>query len=115
MITKTLQCLANLGNFSAKEPFLQPMNEFLVDHTPALKDFINEASTVHEEPVPVSYPVDTERELAHFQQFISSKKNDLASSKSPQIIQLLKLVSALDLRLEAMSKASFGAFLMNKH
>ena len=116
MVTKTLQSLANLGNFSVKEAFMQPMNEFLMDHTSSMMDFIDESSACKEEIEQVVYPVDLERELAQFQSLISSNRGSLENSKTPQIKELIKLVDKLDSKLDSMSKVSLGAFLrMEEH
>jgi len=114
LITKTLQCLANLGNFSVKEAFMQPMNEFLMDRTSNMMDFIDEASTSRQEPENHVYPVDLEREYAQFQQYVASKKDSLQSSKSSQIQTLIKIVDKLELKLDNMSRVSLGAFLKEK-
>jgi len=76
-----------------------------------LKDFINEASTCREEPVSKPYPVDMEKEFSQFHQFVMSKEDELLSSKTPGITNLVKITTTLDRRLEVLSKVSFGAFL----
>jgi len=95
---------------------MQPMNEFLMDHTSSMMDFIDEASSCKEEIESVIYPVDLERELSQFQQLISSNLGTFENSKTPQIKELVKLVNKLDSKLDSMSKVSLGAFLkMEEH
>jgi hypothetical protein len=99
-----------------KEAFMQPMNEFLMDNTSSMMDFIDEASTCKEDLEPTVYPVDLERECAQFQQLISSNRGALENSRTPQIKELIKIVDKLDSKLDSMSKVSLGAFLrMGEH
>jgi len=90
---------------------MQPMNQFLVDHTDALKAYINEASTCLKEPPPRIYSVDLEREYSQFLRFVVSVEPDLLASKSPGIIALLKAKDVATRRLEHMNQMAFGDFL----
>ncbi|KAF9573180.1 hypothetical protein EC968_008922 [Mortierella alpina] len=42
LIAKSLQGLANVVMFGAKEPWMMPMNEFITENTRGLKDFIDQ-------------------------------------------------------------------------
>lgn len=41
LITKALQTLANLTTFGSKEPWMEPMNQFLNSHRQEFKDFVD--------------------------------------------------------------------------
>ncbi|KAF3940894.1 Neurofibromin [Dactylella cylindrospora] len=60
LIAKSLQGLANMTTFGVKEPWFEPMNEFLVDHTTEFRQFIDSISAAPPAPyqsiqVPPSY------------------------------------------------------------
>lgn len=40
LIAKSLQGLANMSNFGIKEPWMRPMNEFVAEHGPEFRDFV---------------------------------------------------------------------------
>ncbi|KAJ2158705.1 GTPase activating factor [Coemansia sp. RSA 552] len=42
LLAKGIQCAANLSDFSSKEPYMQPMNEFVRGCIPKLKRFIDD-------------------------------------------------------------------------
>eukprot|EP01129_Flabellula_baltica_P014571 TRINITY_DN700_c0_g1_i2.p1 TRINITY_DN700_c0_g1~~TRINITY_DN700_c0_g1_i2.p1 ORF type:complete len:730 (+),score=148.34 TRINITY_DN700_c0_g1_i2:368-2557(+) len=48
LIAKTLQNIANLTEFGKKEPFMEPLNEYIVSRYEDLKDFIDSLCTVPE-------------------------------------------------------------------
>ncbi|KAJ1654518.1 hypothetical protein IWQ61_005565 [Dispira simplex] len=45
LLAKSVQCLANLSEFGVKEPYMSPMNEFVVENSPALMEFIDFIAT----------------------------------------------------------------------
>lgn len=51
LIAKSLQTMANMASFGTKEPWMEPMNAFLVQHRESFKSFIDDVCYV---PVPVS-------------------------------------------------------------
>ena len=87
------------------------MNEFLMNNTSSMMDFIDEASTCREEIEPVVYPVELEREFAQLHQFCASNISALEASKAPHIKDLVKIVRKLDTKMDSMSRVSLGAFL----
>ena len=50
LITKSLQGLANLTRFGIKEPWMEPMNEFINQHSESFKRYIDYISTPAEVP-----------------------------------------------------------------
>ncbi|KAI8906859.1 Rho GTPase activation protein [Gorgonomyces haynaldii] len=46
LISKTVQNLANLVQFGQKEPFMEPMNAFIVRRLPEMKRYLDHVSTV---------------------------------------------------------------------
>ncbi|KAJ6257336.1 hypothetical protein Dda_8225 [Drechslerella dactyloides] len=60
LLAKSLQGLANMTTFGVKEPFMEPMNEFLLENTVDFKRFIDDVSLASPEiqqavQVPPSY------------------------------------------------------------
>ncbi|EME46343.1 hypothetical protein DOTSEDRAFT_70365 [Dothistroma septosporum NZE10] len=51
LIAKSLQTMANMASFGAKEPWMEPMNAFLVQHRESFKSFVDEVCHV---PTPLS-------------------------------------------------------------
>ncbi|KAJ1966553.1 hypothetical protein H4R35_006970, partial [Dimargaris xerosporica] len=45
LLAKSVQCLANLSEFGAKEPHMSPMNEFVMENSAALMEFIDFIAT----------------------------------------------------------------------
>jgi len=66
LIAKTLQNLANLVEFGAKEPYMADMNPFILIHIDSMKVCIDRFSTLNRiEPIPtVNFTTDLRRELA---------------------------------------------------
>ncbi|KAJ2077131.1 GTPase activating factor [Coemansia sp. RSA 988] len=46
LLAKGLQCAANLSDFGAKEPYMHPMNKFVHQCIPRLKNFIDDIATL---------------------------------------------------------------------
>ena len=59
LITKTLQTLANMTTFGAKEPWMEPMNVFLTTHRQEFKSFVDEICDISSDratsAIPPSY------------------------------------------------------------
>jgi len=74
LLSKTLQNLANLAEFSGKEDFMLSMNEFVLYNMENLKTFIDELSTCPEANYTptVSPPVVFEKEMASIYRHIKS-------------------------------------------
>ncbi|KAI5359663.1 Putative Rho GTPase activation protein [Septoria linicola] len=51
LIAKSLQTMANMASFGTKEPWMEPMNAFLVQHRESFKTFIDDVCHV---PAPIS-------------------------------------------------------------
>ncbi|KAK4503940.1 hypothetical protein PRZ48_004855 [Zasmidium cellare] len=51
LIAKSLQTMANMASFGTKEPWMEPMNAFLVQHRESFKSFIDDVCYV---PAPIS-------------------------------------------------------------
>lgn len=51
LIAKSLQTMANMASFGTKEPWMEPMNAFLVQHRDGFKSFIDDVCYV---PSPIS-------------------------------------------------------------
>lgn len=49
MIAKSLQTLANMTTFGAKEPWMEPMNAFLNSHRQEFKDYIDDVCGISQE------------------------------------------------------------------
>ncbi|CDM36954.1 C2 calcium-dependent membrane targeting [Penicillium roqueforti FM164] len=57
LIAKALQGLANMTTFGNKEPWMEPMNKFLVGHRTEFKDFIDSVCAIPaDRPVPIVTP-----------------------------------------------------------
>jgi len=57
LIAKTIQCIANFIEFSTlKEPFMEPINDFLLSHFDGMKMFLDELCTPPNTPVDVPPP-----------------------------------------------------------
>lgn len=57
LIAKALQGLANMTTFGNKEPWMEPMNKFLVAHRSEFKDFVDSVCAIPaDRPVPVVTP-----------------------------------------------------------
>ena len=50
LVAKCLQNLANLVEFGAKEPYMNVVNPFIVRNKARMVEFLNELSSVHENP-----------------------------------------------------------------
>ncbi|KAI9893809.1 MAG: hypothetical protein M1814_005362 [Vezdaea aestivalis] len=57
LVSKTLQVLANLSTFGVKEPFMQPMNQFLSQNRQEFKSFIDEFCSVPTDPPSIPQPL----------------------------------------------------------
>lgn len=60
LVAKSLQGLANMTTFGVKEPWMEPMNEFLDSHSSELREFVDHLTTIPQsqypqETVPPSY------------------------------------------------------------
>ncbi|KAK4865113.1 hypothetical protein LT330_001736 [Penicillium expansum] len=57
LIAKALQGLANMTTFGNKEPWMEPMNKFLVGHRSEFKDFVDSVCAIPaDRPVPIVTP-----------------------------------------------------------
>ncbi|KAI8325719.1 Rho GTPase activation protein [Martensiomyces pterosporus] len=94
LMAKGIQCAANLTDFAMKEPYMQPMNAFVQECTPKLKQFIDYVATApgadpsgDSNPKPNSLfvdeaimAIDEERETAALCAFIHSSRDVLAQA-----------------------------------
>jgi hypothetical protein len=66
LIAKSLQTMANMATFGAKEPWMEPMNAFIVQHREGFKRFVDEVCHLPESAIshpssptsPPTYPAD---------------------------------------------------------
>lgn len=56
LIAKSLQTMANMASFGTKEPWMEPMNAFLVQHRESFKTFIDDVCYVPEPISSAAYP-----------------------------------------------------------
>ncbi|KAF8471191.1 hypothetical protein BDZ91DRAFT_791397 [Kalaharituber pfeilii] len=56
LIAKSLQGLANMTTFGVKEPWMEPMNEFLTEHSDEFKDFIDSVINIPAKYTPPVVP-----------------------------------------------------------
>ncbi|KAI3641636.1 hypothetical protein MIR68_000333 [Amoeboaphelidium protococcarum] len=78
LLAKTLQNLANLVEFGAKEPYMTPMNEFIRSKMPQMKQFLNDVSSA-------APPVSKRSSMVRY----SVVKEPLSDSKKAQILARL--------------------------
>ncbi|KAJ2500013.1 GTPase activating factor [Coemansia sp. RSA 1972] len=89
LLAKGIQCAANLSDFSAKEPYMQPMNAFVQQCIPRLKLFID---SIASEDVGASNSfagqtkciTDGEHELAVFCAFVYASRSCIRESLTTQ-------------------------------
>ncbi|KAJ2660532.1 GTPase activating factor [Coemansia sp. RSA 1199] len=91
LLAKGIQCTANLSDFSAKEPYMQPMNVFVQTCIPRLKLFIDSIAsedtsegTLNLFADQTGWAVDGEHELAVFCAFVYSSRNHIRESLTAQ-------------------------------
>ncbi|KAJ1912579.1 hypothetical protein IWQ60_009603 [Tieghemiomyces parasiticus] len=100
LLAKSVQCLANLSEFGVKEPHMSPMNEFVMENSSALMEFIDFLASQKDEELPphatapssklmtlaishsfhsplAPYLVDMDKELSALSFFISRFRSDL--------------------------------------
>ncbi|KAJ2357607.1 GTPase activating factor [Coemansia sp. RSA 2618] len=92
LLAKGIQCAANLSDFSSKEPYMQPMNPFVQQCIPGLKQFID--SIASEDPskdtpslvdaVQPDWGIDGEHELAVFCEFVYLSRSSIRESLATQ-------------------------------
>ena len=78
LVTKTLQNLSNMVLFGRKEPFMEPMNMFIEQQMPYMREFLSELSeeppSANEPSFPVANPGDVDpssvRALAQIHSFL---------------------------------------------
>ncbi|KAJ2480910.1 GTPase activating factor [Coemansia sp. RSA 2131] len=92
LLAKGIQCAANLSDFSAKEPYMQPMNVFVQTCIPRLKLFIDSIASEDTSEGTLNlfaadqtgWAVDGEHELAVFCAFVYSSRNHIRESLTAQ-------------------------------
>ncbi|KAJ2305421.1 Ras GTPase-activating protein 1 [Coemansia sp. RSA 2706] len=89
LLAKGIQCTANLSDFTAKEPHMQPMNGFVQHCIPQLKLFIDAISTldgpqISDRPGNL-WTVDGAHELAVFCAFIYAKRSHIRESLTAEL------------------------------
>ncbi|KAJ1720123.1 hypothetical protein LPJ53_005207 [Coemansia erecta] len=96
LLAKGIQCTANLTDFALKEPYMQPMNQFVQQSVPKLKRYIDHVAGDPEDIVEADLDgwcraaqavvddermaimaVDRERELAAFSDFLYLSREDV--------------------------------------
>ncbi|KAI8845410.1 Rho GTPase activation protein [Chytridium lagenaria] len=93
LIAKILQNLANLSEFEGKEPHMEPTNEWLANHAPDMRHFINSISSMSANaPVPLTTRsrLDLRRDAAALHNFFSAHITEMSTKSSDPIITTLK-------------------------
>ncbi|PIA15784.1 Rho GTPase activation protein [Coemansia reversa NRRL 1564] len=86
LLAKGLQCAANLSDFGAKEPYMQPMNKFVHQCIPRLKSFLDAIATIPAKQTHTKmtalrcYAVDGEHALAVLCAFIYGSHKRIRSA-----------------------------------
>jgi Tfp pilus assembly major pilin PilA len=110
LIAKTIQSLASLCAFGAKETFMQVMNGFILDNVEHMKHFVDELCTVPTtlpNEGPVAIPVNFGRAMAKIHHITNTvlqelrKNSDAISNQSldPTFDELQRVVEALNLEV----------------
>ncbi|RKP38023.1 hypothetical protein BJ085DRAFT_40104 [Dimargaris cristalligena] len=119
LLAKSVQCLANLSGFGVKEPHMSPMNEFVMENSSALMEFIDFIATCKEDDTfahssapsskiqtlaqshvfhsPLApYLVDVDKELSAVSFFISRFRQDILDmAKGQQCLSSPEILRAL--------------------
>ncbi|KAJ3217956.1 Ras GTPase-activating protein 1 [Dinochytrium kinnereticum] len=112
LIAKILQNLANLSEFEGKEPHMEPTNDWLINHAPDMKHFINSISSMSANaPVPATNRsrLDLRRDAAALHSFFAGHMPEIAvlpkTLNNPIIVTLKDEVEAINI---AINKAREG-------
>ncbi|KAJ2593310.1 GTPase activating factor, partial [Coemansia sp. RSA 1797] len=91
LLAKGIQCAANLSDFSAKEPYMQPMNVFVQSCIPRLKVFIDSIASENVDEGTANLCkeqtkciIDGEHELAVFCAFVYASRSNIRESLTTQ-------------------------------
>ncbi|XP_013408333.1 ras GTPase-activating protein 1-like [Lingula anatina] len=88
LVAKSLQNLANLVEFGAKEPFMEVLNSFILENKQRMVLFLDELSNVPEYPEVEDYQVaNIGRDLANVHQICSSRAEELRALDQAQAAQ----------------------------
>ncbi|XP_023933304.1 ras GTPase-activating protein 1 [Lingula anatina] len=88
LVAKSLQNLANLVEFGAKEPFMEVVNPFILGNKQRMVMFLDELSNIPEYPVVGDYQVaDIGRDLANVHQICTSHAQELQALDQAQAAQ----------------------------
>ncbi|KAJ2608542.1 hypothetical protein H4S08_004415 [Coemansia sp. RSA 1365] len=91
LLAKGLQCAANLSDFGAKEPYMQPMNKFVHQCIPRLKNFLDAIATIPTKQTSTKmtalrcYAVDGEHALAVLCAFIYGSHKQIRSALATKL------------------------------
>ncbi|XP_064618499.1 ras GTPase-activating protein 1-like isoform X2 [Lineus longissimus] len=98
LVAKSLQNLANLVEFGAKEPYMGVLNPFIVTNKERMVTFLNRLSDVHDNPIsnePISGSI--ARDLATIHQICASHLTDLSNMAQiqPSLKKLITVITML--------------------
>ena len=108
LIAKTIQNLSNFVEFGQKEPFMIPMNPFIVKKINGMKKFIDEVSAPFDKPfIPVSSNFSAKDALlsaAELSNHLISSKDKIVAGQTPPSPLVEKLVEVLSNIEERVAK-----------
>lgn len=104
LVSKVLMSLGNLVTFGAKEQFLEPLNPFIKENIPKMKnyiDFVAIKTIGTRTPPKLNYAKD----MAHLHAFLISKREKIAEElEKTQDVKIARILAALN-RLDEYTAA----------
>lgn len=108
LITKTLQTLANMTTFGAKEPWMEPMNVFLTSHRQQFKAFVDQICDISSDRATSAIPPSYATPITILNRLPSTSREGFPSL--PYLIdQARECASLVDVWLDAKQDIDDGA------